>query len=541
VAHWLDRYPPEPTTSADLRVDSRTWEVKVWSGAAGQIADVVVEDTTGRVVEAWTGPQVAWKMARGGEGSFGGKTLLKPYVWLAFCLVFLLGLGDLRRPLSMRNLDLLALLGFTVSLAFFDRGEIFRSVPLVYPVLAYLVGRGLWVGFGRRGRPLASLWPTWALAAAAVFLLGFRVGLNLETPRGVIDVGLAGVVGASRILDGEAPYGNTPQRGDLEPCGPKDAEGQVRERIQTNGRCEAAIERGDTYGPVSYLAYVPATSIFGWSGKWDSLPAAHATSIAFDLLAILGLVLVGLRSGGVRLAALLGFGWASYPFTAYTLNANTNDAIMPAFLILGFWLVTSDWARGGAVALAGWTKFAALLVAPLWATYPVLEVRRVLRFAAAFLVATVAAFSILLLEPSLWDALRTFWERTIGFQAGRNSPFSIWGWGQYHAEGIPDLGFLQPAVAVLAVVLALVVALFPKRKGPVELAALTAAVLVAFQLTLTHWFYLYLPWVVPFVLLWLLLPQPESQETETRTASIEDALPVEGSHSTSAPSILTPP
>ncbi len=541
VARWLDRYPPDPTTSADFRADSRTWEVKAWSGAAGQIADVVVEDTTGRVVEAWTGPQVAWKMARGGEGSFGGKTLLKPYVWLGFCLVFLLGLGDLRRPLSMRNVDLLALLGFTVSLAFFDRGEIFRSVPLVYPLLAYLVGRGLWVGFGRRGRPLASVWPTWVLAAAAVFLLGFRVGLNLETPRGVIDVGLAGVVGASRILDGEGPYGNMPQRGDLKPCGPKDAEGQVRERIQTNGRCEAGIERGDTYGPVSYLAYVPATSIFGWSGKWDSLPAAHATSIAFDLLSILGLMLVGLRFGGVRLAALLGFGWAAYPFTAYTLNANTNDAIMPAFLLLGFWLVTSDWARGGAVALAGWTKFAALLVVPLWATYPVLEVRRVLRFVAAFLVATVAAFSILLLEPSLWDALRTFWERTIGFQAGRNSPFSIWGWGQYHAEGIPDLGFLQPAVAVLAVVLALVVAVVPRRKGPVELAALTAAVLVAFQLTLTHWFYLYLPWVFPFVLLWLLLPQPDAQETETRTASIEDALPVEGSHSTSAPSILTPP
>jgi hypothetical protein len=515
--------------------------VKAWSGAAGQIADVVVEDTTGRVVEAWTGPQVAWKMARGGEGSFGGKTLLKPYVWLGFCLVFLLGLGDLRRPLSMRNVDLLALLGFTVSLAFFDRGEIFRSVPLVYPVLAYLVGRGLWVGFGRRGRPLASVWPTWVIAAAAVFLLGFRVGLNLETSRGVIDVGLAGVVGASRILDGEAPYGNMPQRGDLKPCGPKDAEGQVRERIQTNGRCEAAIERGDTYGPVSYLAYVPATSLFGWSGKWDSLPAAHATSIAFDLLAIVGLVLVGLRFGGVRLAALLGFGWTAYPFTAYTLNANTNDAIMPAFLLLGFWLVTSDWARGGAVALAGWTKFAALLVAPLWSTYPVLEMRRVLRFATAFLVASVAAFSVLLLEPSLWEAMRTFWERTIGFQAGRNSPFSIWGWGQYHAEGIPDLGFLQPAVAALAVALALVVALVPRRKGPVELAALTSAVLVAFQLTLTHWFYLYLPWVVPFVLLWLLLPQPDAQETETRTASIEDALPVEGSHSTSAPSILTPP
>ena len=50
--------------------------MKVWSGKAGQIAQVVVEDTTGRVTEAWTGPQVAWKMARGSDGSFGGKTCL---------------------------------------------------------------------------------------------------------------------------------------------------------------------------------------------------------------------------------------------------------------------------------------------------------------------------------------------------------------------------------------------------------------------------------------------------------------------------------
>ena len=541
VRAWLDRYPPDPTTAADFRSDSRTWLVKVWSGEAGQVAQAVVEDTSSRVAEVRTGPQVAWGMARGREGAFGGKTLLRPYVWLGFCLIFFVGLADLRRPFSVRNLDLLALLGFTASLAFFDRGEIFRSVPLVYPVLVYLLARGLWVGLGRRGPTLSPLWPTWVLAAAAVFLLGFRVGLNLEAPRGVIDVGLASVVGASRILDGEAPYGNMPQRGDLEPCGPKDAEGQVRERIQTNGRCEAAIERGDTYGPVSYLSYVPAVAVFPWSGKWDSLPAAHATSIAFDLLAALALVLVGLRFGGRRLAALLAFAWAAYPFTAYTLNANTNDAIMPAFLLLGFLFVTSDWARGGLVAFAGWAKFGALLVAPLWATYPVADLRRIARFAVGFAAATALAFSILLLEPSLWDAIRTFWERTIGFQSGRDSPFSIWGWGQYHARGIPDLGFLHPVVVAFAVGLAGVLVVVPRRKTPVRLAALTAALLVAFQLTLTHWFYLYLPWIVPFVFLWLLLPEPGDQETETRIASIEEALPAVTSQSTTAPSIRTPP
>ncbi len=213
----------------------------------------------------------------------------------------------------------------------------------------------------------------------------------------------------------------------------------------------------------------------------------------------------------------------------------------PRFLLAGFWLVTSDWARGASVALAGWAKFGALLVAPLWATYPVFEIRRVLRFAAAFVAGTIAAFAIFLLEPSLWEAARTFWDRTIAFQAGRNSPFSIWGWGQYHARGIPDLGFLEPVVVVLAVALALAVAVVPRRKSPLQLAALTAAVLVAFQLTLTHWFYLYLPWVVPFVFLWLLLPEPADQETRTRSDSIEDALPVAASQSITAPSIRTPP
>ena len=398
------------------------------------------------------------------------------------------------------------------------------------------------MGVRKRESALRPVWPTWVFAAAAIFLLGFRVGLNVEAPRGVIDVGLAGVVGASRILDGEAPYGNMPQRGDLEECGPEDADGDVRLRIQTNGRCEAAIERGDTYGPVAYAAYVPATLVFAWSGKWDSLPGAHATSILFDLLTIVGLGLVGLRFGGVRLAALLAFAWCAYPFTTYTLNANTNDTIMPAFLVFGFWLASSAWARGTAVALAGWTKFGGLLLAPLWASYPTLELRRLARFALAFALATFVSFVILLLEPDLWDAIRTFWSRTIGFQAGRDSPFSLWGWGQYHAEGIPDLGFLQPVFAVLAVALAVVAVFVPREKGPIELAALTVSILVAFQLSLTHWFYLYLPWFLPFVLLWLLLPrEPEDQANGTRSASMADALPDAESQSMTAPSIRTPP
>jgi hypothetical protein len=512
VANWLERYPPRPRTEATFDALGRAWTVHVWSGRAGEIATGRVEDATGRVLEAWTGPQVAWRMARGYHAAFGGKVLSNWWVWGVLSAVFVLGLADARRLLSLRTLDLLALVSFTASLAFFDRGEIFRSVPLAYPPLVYLAARATWIGLRRGPRPApAVFWPTATLAVAAIFLAGFRIGLNVQDHRSVIDVGYAGVIGADRILHGQAPYGHMPVEDDRPACGPADSAGEIRQRIQTNGRCEAANPYGDTYGPVSYLAYIPAVAAFGWSGKWDALPAAHATAIALDLLVALGLLLVGLRFGGRPLAALLVFAWEAYPFTAYALNSNTNDALMPALLVWGFWLVTSAWARGSAVALAGWAKFAALAAAPLWLSYPRLDRRTATRGAAAFTAATLVAFAILLLEPNLGHAVRSFWDRSIGFQLSRHSPFSLWDWGQYHARGIPDLHVVQVILEVAVACFALVLVFIPRERGPVELAALTAALLVFVQLALTHWFYLYLPWALPFVLLAMFLPRADGE------------------------------
>jgi hypothetical protein len=512
VARWLERYPPNPQTDAEYRPATDEWVVKAWSGEAGQVVLGKVEDGTGAVREAWTGPQVAWTMARGGAGAFGGKTINGVWLWLGFCALFFIGLADLRRVRSLRNLDLLALLSFSISLRFFNEGEIFWSVPLAYPPLVYLLARCVWIA--RRDRPpraRPAVWPVWVLAAGALFLVGFRIGLNVEAERSVIDVGFAGVVGAQRIVAGEMPYGHMPVQENLKPCGPADAEGEIRERIQTNGRCEASNPRGDTYGPVSYLAYLPGYAVFGWSGKWDELWAAHATSLLFDALCLVGLALVGRRYGGTRLAATLAFAWASYPFTLYVSNSNTNDAIMPAFLIWGFWLASSAWARGAAVALAGWTKFGALLLAPLWLSYPRALVAPARRYAAGFAVATLAAFLVLLLEPDPLRAARVFVERTFGFQLDRDSPFSIWGWGQYHAAGVPDLKLVQQVLQALVVCGAVALAFVPRRKSILQLAALTAAVLLAFELVLTHWFYLYIPWFFPFVAFALLYRRDRTQ------------------------------
>ena len=527
VAAWLTRYP-RSGRSHEVTFDagSGEWTVKIWWGAAGEIAQGTVLDTTGGVTEAWTGPQVAWGMARGSPGAFGGTAINNPWIWGAFCLVFFVGLADFRRLFSLRNLDLLFLLSPTASLWYFNRGDVFTAVPLFYPLLVWVVLRGAWIGVRNRGTPGAPRWPVWVLLGATIFLAGFRVGLNVERSN-VIDVGYSGVIGAERIVKGQAPWGNFPveQQANgksLKACGPADASGEIRDHVQTNGRCESANPEGDTYGPVAYESYIPGYLALGWSGKWDTLPAAHFTAIAFDLLTILGLWLVGLRFGGQRLAAVLAFSWAAYPFTQYVSNSNTNDTIMPCLLVWGFWLVSRPVARGVFAALSGWTKFASLLVVPLWLTYPGRRPSK--GFAIGFAVATLAAFSVLLLEPSPFHEAHVFWTRTVGFQIGRAAPWSLWDWGQYHARGLPDLHLVQRVLQVLLVVGAVVVAFFPKHKSPLQLAALTAVLLAGFELVVTYWLYTYIPWFYPFAALTLLAPALPLRQLVTQSGRDADEL-----------------
>ena len=506
VHAWLARYPPKPITDATYA--QGVWTVNVWSGRAGEIATGSVDDSTGVVTEAWTGPQVAWRMARGYPGAFGGTKINNPYLWLVFCAVFLLGLADWRRLLTVRNADLLALVSFSVSLWFFNHGNIFWAMPLVYPPFLWLIARCLWVARGDRPPAGGPVWPVWLLAAATVFLAGFRVGLNVRASN-VIDVGYSGVIGANRIMSGQAPWGNFPVEDSQPACGPADSSGEIRDRVQTNGVCETANPLGDTYGPVAYLAYIPGYLIFGWSHKWDTLPAVHFTSILFDLLALFGLAFVGRRLGGPRTGAAAAFAWAAWPFTQYASSSNTNDAIAPALLVWGFAALTSDTARGAFVALAGWAKFSSLIVLPLWTGYP--EARRprsIARTLAGFLVATAVLFFMLFFAPSPLHEARVFFDRTVKWQIGRPSPFSIWDWGQYHAKGIPSLRILQHVCQGVLIAGAIVLAWFPRRRSPLRMAALTAALLVGFEFVLTHWYYPYLPWFFPFVVLALVAPVP---------------------------------
>jgi uncharacterized membrane protein len=283
----------------------------------------------------------------------------------------------------------------------------------------------------------------------------------------VIDVGYSGVIGADRVTHGEALYGNFP----------------------------ADNSSGDTYGPVNYYAYVPFELLFPWSGEWDALPAAHAAALFFDLATLLGLFLVGtrLRAGrpGRDLGIVLAYAWASYPYTLFVLNSNANDSLVAMLLVYAFLGLQSSRLRGGLLALASATKLAPLALAPLFGGYSK-RIKTAVRYAISF-----AVVALIVMLPVLLDGgPARFWDRTVGFQLGRDSPFSIW--------GQEDLGPAQDVVKALAAALALAVAFFPRRKSPLQVAALGAAVLIALELSLTHWFYLYVVWFFPFVVIALL-------------------------------------
>jgi glycosyl transferase family 87 len=451
-------------------------------------AQVLVSDASGEITEVRTGPQVAWSMARGYEGAFG-RAISRPAIWLPLSALFLFALLPLMRPrrlLSMRTLDLLVLLSFGFSLIWFNRGEIFTSVPLQYPPLVYLCLRLAWIaaararaarrradvpaeepGAGpRRRRPVfGGSAPTWLLVTLLAVALALRFGLNAFDSN-VIDVGYAGVIGADRITHGETPYGTFPK--DCSTC--------------------------DTYGPLNYVAYVPFELTQPWHGTWDSLPAAHGAATLFDLLCIGGLLMLGWQLSGLRLGIGLALAWSAFPFTAYALESNSNDSLVAAMLIWGLVVARHPLGRGLLLGLALATKFAPAVLVPLWSRRPFPRGGsrwELIPYGAGLALAVVLTGWVLLLDGL--DGVEAFWSRTVGYQLDRDSPFSLW--GQY-----PGLRPVQIALMVVVGIAAIAVLRWPRRLDLLTVSALSGALLIGLELTATHWFYLYIPWFLPFAL-----------------------------------------
>jgi hypothetical protein len=364
----------------------------------------------------------------------------------------------------MDRLDIAVFLGFGASYALFDTGHLEPAVWLVYPPLVYLLVRMLIRGARARSRGgrLEVRLPTALLAIGVLALVAGRIVVSL-IPHDVVDVGTASALGAYRILHGKSLY-------------------------------YYSLGHPDTYGPLAYLAYVPFVATA--RGSWHYLLAAREAAITFDLLTIGALIALGrrLRRGrdGWRLGLLFAWLFAACPFSVLGIEKNTNDGLVALIVVLTMLVLTSPIKRGILIGLGAASKFFPAVLLPLVAVGLGNEARPAIRKAmAAFVIATGASFALFM--PS--GGVKELWDHTIGYQLTRSDVFSIWA---LH----PTLAPIKMIVTLAAIALAVFVAFRPRgRRSLAQVSALAAAVTIAVQLPAMHWFYLYIPWFLPLVLI----------------------------------------
>ena len=447
----------EPNGSASGFLSDKRWIVTVFAGDKA-VAQAEIDRPSGRVESVRTGLEAAFPLARGGESGVGERTINAWWVWVPLTVIFVFAFFDWRRPFRLLHLDLLAIAALGISYAFFLGRRLGTSVPLVYPVLVYVVIRSLVAGVrpAQRAGPLTRL-PLTALAVLTLGLLAGRIALLLADPF-VNDVGYASVAGADRILDGLELY----SRGGA---------------------------HFDTYGPVAYLSYIPFVLIWPFREAVSFPAAAQAAAIFWDVATVVGLVVLGRRlRPGTVLGWALALAWVACPFTGLVLTVASNDAMVAALLVWMFVLLASPPVRGLLAGAAAAAKFGPGALAPLLARGPGrFDARKAVIFGVVFAAVVVVTVSPLL-PPG---GVREFYDETVGFQLHRASPFSYWG---RH----PDLDWVQTTLKVAALALALLVAFVPRgARTTAQVAALATAVLVAAQIPLQHWFYLYVPWFLP--------------------------------------------
>ena len=284
---WLADHPAA-RTSATRDTEKNLWSVDFIRREGARAGRGLRRRRDRRITETRTGPQVAWQMARGYEGAFG-RAVNEPQIWIPLLVAFLIPLLRWRRIVSWHTLDLwrcsrpsrLAGRGST-------GGDLHVGAPRL-PAHGLPRGRACLDRDPPAGpRPPTTdeartprrsptsgpappraglrLVPHVALCALMLFALGLRY--RLERVRCERD--------RRRLRRRDRRRPDRP-RGD-----------PVRDFPGDCGQC-------DTYGPVTYLTYVPFEAVFPWIGKWNDLPAAHGAAVLFDLAALGGMLVLGWR------------------------------------------------------------------------------------------------------------------------------------------------------------------------------------------------------------------------------------------------------
>ncbi|HEX6459019.1 MAG TPA: hypothetical protein VF032_08900 [Thermoleophilaceae bacterium] len=397
-----------------------------------------------------------------GAPRYGSRLSDAPWLLALLAIGFVLATATLPL-LSLRNLDVLALLALTVPILAGDRDLLELSVLSGYVPLAYLCWR--FVHRATRSEEPASARPLYDLLTprAIAYGIGFAAGLlaivAVSSP-GAIDVGFASTAGATLLLHGTLPYGHMP----------------------------SDLVHGDTYPLLNYVLYLPAAAVSPVRDAFDDTSSAVLMAFAATLV-----VALALRGSGRR--AVLA--WLTFPPLAVAVASGTNDLLLAAALALAL----AAAARGGRAALAltagAWIKLAPLALLPVWLA----------RTRGRPLLRAVGAVAVLSAALTIWivalggAAAPGHMLHALTFQLDRGTLQSAW--------TLLGLGAAQQVAQAATIALIAWAALRARHFGTdaARLAAVSGAVLAALQLTASNWSYLYVVWLFPCAAVALLAEQ----------------------------------
>jgi hypothetical protein len=424
-------------------LDSRLARVTFFDGP--RIRAVAAVDAHGRTEHT--------RIYAPGSPLYGSSLSDAPWLLALLALGFILAAAT-RPLLSLRNLDVLALLALVVPIVAGDHQLFELSVLSGYVPLAYLCWR-LVHRATREQAPARAPQPLVALPGKRA--LGYAIGaaaallaiVAISSP-GAIDVGFASTAGATLLLHGTLPYGHMP----------------------------SDVLHGDTYPLLNYVLYIPAAAVAPVRDAFDDTSSAVLVAFAAALV-----VAVALRGSGSRTV----LAWLCFPPLAVSVASGTNDLLLAAAIALALAAASRSGRAALALTAGAWIKLAPLALLPLWLARtrgkPLLRALG----AVAGLSAVLAAW-ILVLGGSA--GLRHMLS-AMSFQLGRGTLQSAW--------ALLGLGPAQQVAQAATIALIAWAAAGARRiaTDPARLAALSGAVLAALQLSASNWSYLYVVWLFP--------------------------------------------
>jgi hypothetical protein len=399
------------------------------------------------------------------------------FCWFSIVLVFIF-LGSFSRLLSLRNLDVVLLyLICPFLIVLWENKRLAYAGILAVTLLFFLrCLLGMWVKTENELRDAARL----RKGAVFVLVLVCLLHVQIVYERPVDDSGLCSVIGAEYLIEtGRMPYG-------------------------------AEVGHIGVYGPLLYLLHVPANLIlqpdidfdlqrgaYEW-GPYEQfeMRGAQTVVLVFDLLAMLGLYCFGGKYGDKMTGLLLCLAFALCPYVIGVGGAGglqwTSHIVGIAFVVFSLVFVSRPAVAGLLLGLASGMLYYPAFLCILWLCYYVRTGtrREALRFLAAFAVVGLACVVMILIlvvpggDSEGLSPLGAFVNDTIYFQQFSDSyggsPFSFW--GQY-----PDIAkWGKPIVGVSYLLFCLLIGFVPGPMNMRRLVALTAAILVATQFTLSH-------------------------------------------------------